>query len=79
MNVRVLRQRMGLSVTDFAALLHVTRQTIHAWEKNPPPPSPALLLLQRMERDLDEAEQHHPALREIPAGAPSFCMAGGEE
>jgi YgiT-type zinc finger domain-containing protein len=31
--VRELRESLGLSVADLAALLAVTRQTIHAWER----------------------------------------------
>jgi DNA-binding transcriptional regulator YiaG len=69
-DVRKIRERMGLSITDFAKQLHVTRQTVHAWEKKPPEPSPALLLLERMQKDLDENPR--PGLREIPAGAPRW-------
>lgn len=32
--VKEIRQTAGLSVADFAALLGVTRQTVHAWERD---------------------------------------------
>src|SRR6267142_1441274 len=32
-NVKSIRERLGLSVSDFAAILGVTRQTIYSWER----------------------------------------------
>src|SRR5262249_41372856 len=46
--VRRIRTALGLSVSDFAKVLAVTRQTIHAWERtglNALQLSPAALLL----------------------------------
>jgi len=69
-DVRNIRTRLGLNVQAFAQMLHVTRQTVYAWEKKPPEPSPALLLLERMQKDLDEPDR--PGLLKIPAGAPRW-------
>ncbi len=47
-DVKRIRTALGLSVSDFAILLGVTRQTVHAWEKPGTPPmsfGPSALLI----------------------------------
>lgn len=52
--VKALRERLGLAVADFAALLGVTRQTVHAWERADVGMQlgPAALFLKVIEKEL---------------------------
>ena len=56
--VKSIRKRLRLSVSDFAAVLGVTRQTVHSWER---PDSkcaqlgPATLLLKLLQNELDRS------------------------
>ncbi|MGD0092187.1 MAG: type II TA system antitoxin MqsA family protein [Planctomycetota bacterium] len=59
--VRVLRERLGLSASNLAVLLGVTRQTVYVWESEdmgPMPIGPAALLLKLLEAEAgrDSAE-----------------------
>jgi len=54
--VKAIRESLSLSVSDFAAMLGVTRQTLHAWERPEGkglPLGPAALLLKLLQKELD--------------------------
>ena len=54
-DVRRVREAFGLSVSDFASLLAVTRQTVHAWERadgRGMQLGPAALLVKALESEL---------------------------
>ena len=55
--VRKLRERLGLSVATLANLLGVTRQTVHAWERENGqgvPFSPSSLLVRMLQVETDQ-------------------------
>lgn len=56
-DVRLIREKIGLSISSFASLLGVTRQTVHAWERpegTKLPLGPAALLLKLIDKELRE-------------------------
>lgn len=55
-DVRRLRGRLGVSISDFAGLMGVTRQTVYGWERKgePMPLGPAALLLAALIQEASE-------------------------
>jgi YgiT-type zinc finger domain-containing protein len=54
--VRTLRRTLGLSVADLAALMAVTRQTVHAWERdglNALQLGPAAIILRLLAKEIE--------------------------
>jgi putative zinc finger/helix-turn-helix YgiT family protein len=50
-DVKRLRKEMGLTAQNFARIFGVTRQTVHAWERNGVELSPAALLIKLLLED----------------------------